>query len=348
MPDVQTTFPDLQNFRRVKALTVNQRKIISLINCQLTQTQIADRLKFSRAYVNQVVKRLEAINLIKRVNTQKAQAGTRAYNYFYEVAPEAMVPDQPFTACRVHNIRKKFRILQQSGPITTDKRAAWIKGWPMRGWQANKFWYPGKAGLPSVTIDVNPKTIVAYVDKGQFIPAHDIEQAKQIAWYALLQAKDLFIQQQERFGVHLGIEAVGEDIAKIHMGFLFDERSPIAQEHTNLPGWWIDKSPAEQLGPHIREIETDQEHYEAFPLDEGIKGIKQLPATVKAGIREAMPEAMKEFEKSFGPLTSEIHTVMAHLQSGEPLQYKVDQLVVMFAKVLEQQGKILERMNNTP
>lgn len=346
MPEIQTTFLDLQNTLHVKALTTNQRKIIALISCKLTQTDIAARLKFSRPYVNQVIKKLESLNLVKRINTQKAPGGTRHYNYFYEVSSEALVPDQPFTACRVHNIRKKFKILQQSGPISTDKHTSYSKSWTMRGGPRHKFWYPGRAGFPSVTIDVHPKTLVAYIDKGQFVTARDIEQAKEISWYAILQAKEKFIEQQERFGVHLGVEPVGEDIAKIHYGFLFDERSPIAQENISLPGWWIDKSPEEKLGQHIREVETDRPG-EAYPLENGIRNIQKLPDTVKASIHEAMPEAMKEFEKSFGPLTSEIHTVMAHLQSGEPLQYKVDQLVVMFAKVLEQQSQILDRMNKT-
>lgn len=344
MPEIQTTFLDHQNVRHVKALTNNQRKIIALISCGLTQAEVARRLGFSRPYINQIIKKLQSLSLIKRVNTQDAPKGTRHYNYFYEVSPEAKIPDQPFTACRVHNIRKKFKILQQSGEIAVDQRAGWTRSWKPRGPARHKFWYHGKAGLPSVTIDVHPGMIVAYTDKGQFIPAKDIEQAKEISWYALMLARDKFIEQQERFGVHLGIETAGEDIAEIHYGFLFDDRSPIAQESTSLPEWWIDKSLSDKLGKHVKEIETKNKA-EAFPLDNGIRSIQKLPDTVKASIQEAMPEAIKEFEKSFGPLTSEIHTVMAHIQGGEPIQHKVDQLIIMFSKVLEQQHEILARMN---
>jgi hypothetical protein len=69
-----------------------------------------------------------------------------------------------------------------------------------------------------------------------------------------------------------------------------------------------------------------------------------VDALVKDSVREAMPEAMKEFEKSFGPLTSEIQTVMAHLQSGQSVQNQINQLVFIVGKLLEGQHKIEEKI----
>lgn len=332
MKELQSTFADLDQVRHIRALTTNQRKIISLLSCGLTQSSIAKKLGFSRPYINQVIKKLETVSLIKRVNTQKAPEGTRKYNYFYEVAPECKIGSQPFTSCRVHNIRKKFTILSQSGPASLDKRIDYLKSWNMRGGQRHKFWYPGRAGLPSVTVDVHPKTIVVYVDKGQFIAAKDAEQAKEIAWYALYAARDKFIEGQERYGnVTFEIERTGEDIAKVHYGFLFDKRSPIAQEHTDMPGWWIDKSPEETLGPNIREIETDIPD-QATALERGIRQI------------QCMPEAMKTINEKLDPMNQNIIRVEAMLQGGITLSQQYTNMVNFMTKALDEMAAMREEL----
>lgn len=49
---------------------------------------------------------------------------------------------------------------------------------------------------------------------------------------------------------------------------------------------------------------------------------------------------MKEFEKSFGPLTSEIHTVMAHIQSGQSVQNQINQLTVLVAELIKENREL--------
>ena len=61
-------------------------------------------------------------------------------------------------------------------------------------------------------------------------------------------------------------------------------------------------------------------------------------------IETVQPEMFKELEK-LGPLTSEVHTVVAHLQSGQAVRNEVNQLIMMFGKVLEQQSRILEALS---
>ena len=327
MNSQQLTFSDIDTVHRIKSLTRNQRKIISLVGLQLTQADIARKLGYSRPYINQTIKRMQSLGMIQRINTQEAREGTRQYNLFYEVCPDVKIPDIEFTACRVHNIRKKFTIIRQSGPASTDHRASYTKSWQMRGWQGHKYWYPGKAGMPSVTIDVNPKTLVIYVDKGQKIIARDPEQAKEIAWYAIYQARDKFIEQQRLFHVEFEIERAGEDIAKVHGGFAIGEKT--AKEGVSVPGWWIDQSDTREMS--YAEAETD------------IPGaMSRLDRTIKLSEKidtlEAMPEAMKEISEKLNPLNQNVNAVMAQLQGGRPIEQ-------MFQNALDMMLRMMEKMD---
>jgi DNA-binding Lrp family transcriptional regulator len=327
MNSQQLTFSDIDTVHRIKSLTRNQRKIISLVNLQLTQSDIASKLGFSRSYINQTIKRLESLGLIKRLSTLSVREGVREYNLFYEVCPDVRIPDQEFTACRVHNVRKKFTIVNQSGPASTDKRASYTKSWSMRGWQGHKYWYAGKAGLPSVTVDVNPKSLIIYIDKGQRIIAKDTEQAKEIAWYAIYQARDKFIEQQSRFGVQFEIERAGEDIAKIHGGFAIGERTE--KEGVHVSGWWIDKSETKEMG--YAEAETD------LP-----GAMSRLDRTIKLSEKietlETLPGAMKEINEKLNPMNGQLSQLVSQLQGGRPIE-------VMFQNALDMMLRMMEKMD---
>lgn len=208
--------------------------------------------------------------------------------------------------------------------------------------------------MPSVTIDVHPKTIVAYVDKGQQIVARSYEEAQQLGWYAIFQAKEKFVEQQHLFGISLEIENVGNQIGKTHLGLISREDGPLAamkKAQEKIPEErvmsaehpvWIDGSIKKELGPDYFEIEMFGDNPAATPVEETIQSIANLPETIRA----AMPEALAELEK-IGPLTSEVHTVLAHIQSGQAVQNQVNQLIMMFGKVLDQQHKILDHLAKT-
>jgi len=267
--------------------------------------------------------------MIKRLSTQPIREGVREYNLFYEVCPDVKIPDIEFTACRVHNVRKKFTIIRQSGPVSMDQRTSFTKSWQMRGWRGYKYWYPGKAGLPSVTIDVNPKTLVIYVDKGQKIIARDPEQAKEIAWYAIYAARDKFIGQQERFHVTFEIERAGEDIAKVHGGFAIGEKT--AKEGVTVPGWWIDQSDTGEMS--YAEAETD------IP-----EGMSRLDRTIKLSEKietlEALPEAMKEINEKLNPMNTNILQVQAMMQGGITISQQYEQMVNFMTKALDEMAAI--------
>jgi predicted transcriptional regulator len=335
----QITFAEINGISKIHSLSDNQRKILALVNCKLTQAQIADKLHVSSSYVCQTIGKLRAFNLIKKLETQRSREGVREYNNFYELSPELKGSikkevEQVFTPARVHHILRKFRIVSQSGPASRDKRASFSKAWKMKGPDRIKYWYPGKAGLPSITIDVHPHTIVAYMDKGQTIAARSKEEAEKMAWYALFQAKDTFIDEQRMFGVHFEIENVGVQIGEAHCGFIFRTDGPYAQTETSLPDKWIDKSVQKELGEGYAELECFTS--KATPLEKGVMAMEHLPETIKA----AMPEAMKEITDKLVPMNSSIVRVEAMLQGGITISQQYEQMVNFMTRALDEMAEI--------
>ncbi len=330
----QLTFDSLGRFRKIKAPGESERKVISLINYQLTQTDIAFKLNISRARVNQIVKSAESHGFLKRANTQPGQGKKRNYNYFYELSSagiEWLGKDQnpqEFTACRMHHFRRKYKIVRQSSPPVKDERASYLKSWKLRGGSERyKYWYPGRAGIPSVTLDVHPKTIVAYVDKGQSIPARSAEEATGIGWKAISEARDKFIAEQSRFGAEFIVEEIGEPIGKVHAGFVMHESNPVAQQRLDLPDWWKDKSVEKELGPGYTEAESDNPA-EYTQLESGIMTLQILP------------EAMQEFNKKLDAITEQGSQSAAMLQGSITTAQQNDNILKFLSKIMDEMQAI--------
>jgi predicted transcriptional regulator len=332
--DRQATLEEASSVKSVRGLSENQRKIIALVGEQLCQADIARKLGVSRAYVNQTIKKLESKNLIQRIPTHPTENGKRQYNLFYELAPELKARvkgekiSQPFTSCRVHNLRMKFAIVSQSNPISTDPRTAFQKSWMMRGRSERyKFWFIGKAGMPSVTLDVHPKTIVAYVDRKQFIPAHTPEEAKDIGFRSLYAAVDLFVQQQAKFNVRIETSHTGTTIGKPHGGFVGTE-TPVMKEGVSLDHWWIDKSVESEVGPGKVELETD------VP-----EGMTRLDNLIKLS-----ENPIEMFKSVIDPLHQDLTALTAHIQGGNTIQYQINQQNTLILKLIEHITNLEKRL----
>lgn len=331
MNDRQLTLSEVSSVRQFKGLTENQRKVVSLVGAGLCQADIARKLKFSRAYVNQVIKRLESENLIQRIDTHKGKPWTRQYTLFYTISPELQSRVNgdkvalPFTSCRVHNLRVKIP-WSSDKPLSTDKRAMWTKSWEMRGPMRHKYWFIGKAGMPSVTLDVHPKTIVAYVDKKQFIVAENPEQAMEVGWRAIYQAVDLFVEKQERFGIRVETAHTGTTVGKPHGGFVGTE-SKVMEEGVTKSGWWIDKSVESEVGPGKVELETD------IP-----EGMTRLDKLIKVSEEVDIPKLPEMFKGMIDPLNDKMVTLVAQLQGGRPIEQ-------MFQNALDMMLRMMEKMD---
>lgn len=282
----------------------------------------------------------------------------RPYNNFWELAPELkaslsgeiIIPQTPF---RAHHFIRKFRIISQSGPVSKDKRTGYNSSWKPRGSERHKFWYDGKAGLPRVTIDWHPGTIVAYCDKGQDIYARSHEEARQTGWLAVYQAVEQFRKAQSAFGVDLELENAGQQIGKVHMGALCNEGGVLAamkEAQDKIPGErvmnaknpvWIDKS----TGQNTFEIEAFEDHPLLTPVESTVQTIADFKKELPETIRTAMPEALRELKK-VGPLTAEVHAVLAHISSGQSVDNRLNQLIIMFGDMLKQHHQTLDEMQN--
>lgn len=329
-------------------MTANEKRVINLIGLGFFPADIARKMKVSSPYVNTLLKKLLSRGLIQRTEPKPRSDGRREYHHFYEVGNQAKAimsgtVEEQYTPWRTHFIRLKFKIVSQSAAPSKDKRSSYSKSWNMRGGERYKFWYSGKQGLPSVTLDVHPHTIVGYVDRGQKITAKSKEEAQHLGWVAIYKARDKFIEDQRKFGIVFETEHSGVEIGKAHIGMVFHEGGPLDYE-TRIPGTWVDKSIEKECGPGFKEFEMHIDHELATPLEKGVMAVAKIGDTVKESIQIAMPEAMKEFERTFAPLTSEIHMVMAHIQSGQSVQNQINQLVVLVAQLVKDNHDLKERL----
>jgi predicted transcriptional regulator len=328
LTDRQCTLSESDNLRSIKGLSENQRKIVSLVSCGLTQSQVADKLGFSRAYINQQIKRLLSFNLIQRIETHPSQENKRNYTHFYELSPELKgrignnKPDEVFTSCRVHNLRMKVPVISLSAPVSVDKRASYSKSWEMRGGARHKYWFSGKAGMPSVTLDVHPKTIVCYVDKKQMIVAKTPAEAEDIGWRSIYAALDKFVELQGRFGVVVDVAHTGTVIGKVHGGFVGTD-SPAMEQGVKTKEWWIDRSQEAELGPGHPELETSNKDG-MTRLDNLIKVSEQVDLT-------ALPEM---FQNIVNPIAANVLQVQAMMQGSITNQQMLENVTKLISSVL--------------
>lgn len=290
-------------------------------------------MHISRSFVSQTVRMLEQHNLLK-----KQFPGS--YNSFYQLSDELKtrypIEEEPeFIHTRVHNIRRKYRILHQSATVSLDKRTGFLHDWWMRGGKRFKFWYPGKAGEPRIQIDVHPGSIIVYPDARQDFLAESEVEAEDMANIACHNAVQKFVREQAKFGVYIEIDEIGKQIVPIHYGFPMPEGHPVMAGGIRSEDEWTDGSPGDLGHPGLTEYETTNRE-KATALSKAIDKVLIVDTLVKEGIRDAMPEAMREFERSFSPLTSEIKQVMAYVQSGQTVQNQVQQLTFLVAKQLEE------------
>jgi hypothetical protein len=282
--------------------------------------------------VNQTVKRLETHGLIQRIDTHKTQPGKRAYTLFYSLSPtlKSQIKGdrmaEPFTACRVHNLRKKIHIISQSAPVTKDKRANYSKSWFMKGnSERYKFWFVGKAGMPSVTVDIHPGTIVAYCDSHQFITAKNPEEAMEIGWRAIYAAVDKFVELQGKFGIIIDVPHVGETIGVPHGGFATSEEN--LKEGIKTPGWWGDQSTGKP------ELETAKK--------DGMGRLDRLIQISEEVDLTALPEM---FRGMIDPLHADITALSAHIQGGNTIQYQINQQNTLILKLIEHITQLEKRL----
>lgn len=210
----------------------------------------------------------------------------------------------------------------------------------MKGPLRHKFWYAGKAGLPSVTLDIHPGTIIAYVDKGQSIPAQSKEQAEEIGWYSLYHARDMFIENQTRYNVVIETDRTGEIITKPHAGLVMNLNGPFPMKDPVTSGLWIDKSRNKEVGPDQYELEGESDHPVLTKAEAGLMAAIEFKEKMPEMIRSALPESLQNFESQFGALNSNVHSILAQIQGGRPAESMLLQAVGLLSQMQEKMNKM--------
>lgn len=320
----QSTLNEPERFR---PLSTGQRKVLALLNAGLTQTYIAQKLHLTRPRINQLVKGLESLGLINRVQNNRKCEGVRDYSYFYELTSRAkaiIAGDcqlEELTPWRVHNHRMKWHVIQQTGEICKDKRTGYQKSWTLRGGERHKYWWHSNINYPSVTIDVHPKTLVVYTDKGQQINAKTKEEAAEMGWIACRKAVAWFMETQAGFDSFFTLEEVGQQIGKLHLGMAFHEDGPIDGD-TTIPGTWVDRSVEKELGPGWKEFECWENHPISSPLEAGVMAAAKIP------------DALKQFNDQLSPIGENVTQVMAMLQGSITQQQMLENVTKLVSSLM--------------
>jgi len=248
---------------------------------------------------------------------------------------------RPYVVHRPHNIRLKYRVISQDGPLSRDKRAGYLKSWKPRGPERLMYWVPGRADMGSVTIEVHPRSLVGYYSAHQGVVAENMVAAEALILVSIHEAILRFVTLQARFSCRIDLEApTTKDPAALkaiqvtatHYPFPASRKGPLgAMVGQRVGPWWVDGSPADAGDPDHIEVETS-DPVEATDLEAGLKAI-QAAGRVPAG-----PDLLHPIEL----LTSKVEAIHAMVSSGTTLQARYDQVVGILAATL---GR-LERLEN--
>jgi hypothetical protein len=198
----------------------------------------------------------------------------------------------------------------------------------MRGGARHKFWFSGKAGMPSVTLDIHPKTIVAYVDRKQTIVAKTPQEAEDIGWRSIYAALDKFIELQSRFNVQIDVAHTGTVIGKPHGGFVGTD-SPVMEEGVKTKEWWIDRSQEAELGPGHPELETTNK-----------EGMTRLDNLIKVSEQVDLVALPEMFKGMIDPLNQNVLQVQAMMQGGITISQQYEKMLNFMTHVMNEMAEM--------
>lgn len=261
----------------------------------------------------------------RQVPKLQSERGKRQRTIFYELTEETKLRVQgirlPQTACRVHHIGVKYRISQSNSP-SKDARTGYDHSFYMRGGSERKvYWFPGRDGLPSVTLTWHPGTLIAWVDKGQTIMAASIEDAERLGDEAITKARDKFVKCQGKFGIRI-VSDNGTMMGKRHYGFLHEDGTEAVKQGVTVKDWWEDKS------TNSAELETHNKPG-ATLLDQTIQFSQQFPDLIK---------------QTISPISTEVLAVKAMLQGGITMQQQYEQMINFMTKALNEMAAMRQEI----
>jgi transposase-like protein len=245
-------------------LSYTEQRIARLIATgDHTQAQVARLLGVSRKHVSITIRKLRELGLL-----WPSSATPGKTDQWWVGATDLRAPRPPpeLSSCRVHNIRLKYQITRMDGLLSLDPlHTGYYRSWKMRNGERHKFLAAQQGpNMPAITLDLHPRSIVAYPDAQQRIIAPSMEVAEVRVLLAIHEAVQNFVLAQYYTGCTIEVhhpDEIGKIITQPHYAFRVSET--LADGGTALPGWWVDHSE----GP--AEVET-MDRGGASALDRGI------------------------------------------------------------------------------
>jgi len=372
----QATFDDLAAVQYVRSLNATQINIIRLLEQGDYQANIARRLKKSRSYVCQVVKKLESYGLIvaRRLTfVHKGKTHTiattdplqgRATGYAVTPKLQNLLAQNPnkdgsYTLCIPHHIKIKIPILDQNRPLVTAgwrqsrARSILVRSWKPRGPERHLFHVQTVGG--TVGIEYHGKSLVAYRVERTHLMAADVEEATTLAAAQIQDGVARFVEEQGWFGVRLTL-GTPTIIDKPHFAFASKAARKVldAGHQLTTPGVYCDDSLAHHGRPDAGEIETTDPIL-ADQIDRGLRNALNIEPIVERSVARGMVEQSKAIldgfcqqldpiQQTLGSIYETANTVLAHVQGGTTLEYQFTQIVTLLTHTLNEMKELRARV----
>ena len=376
MAERQATFDDLAAVQYVRSLNATQINIIRLLEQGDYQANIARRLKKSRSYVCQVVKKLESYGLIvaRRLTfVHKGKTHTiattdplqgRATGYAVTPKLQNLLAQNPnkdgsYTLCIPHHIKIKIPILDQNRPLVTAgwrqsrARSILVRSWKPRGPERHLFHVQTVGG--TVGIEYHGKSLVAYRVERTHLMAADVEEATTLAAAQIQDGVARFVEEQGWFGVRLTL-GTPTIIDKPHFAFASKAARKVldAGHQLTTPGVYCDDSLAHHGRPDAGEIETTDPIL-ADQIDRGLRNALNIEPIVERSVARGMVEQSKAIldgfcqqldpiQQTLGSIYETANTVLAHVQGGTTLEYQFTQIVTLLTHTLNEMKELRARV----
>ena len=368
MTDKQTTFEDLSAIQYVRSLNATQIDIIRFLELGDYQAHIALRLKKSRSYVCQVVRKLESYGLVIARRLTFTHNGTthtvatddplqgRATGYVVTPKLQALLAQNPkkdgsYTLCIPHHIKIKIPILKQNKDLVTAgwrqsrARAVLVRSWRPRGPERHLFHVETTGG--SIGVEYHGSSLVAYRVERTHLLAADVGEATTLAAAQIQDGVARFVEEQGWFGVQLSLGSP-TIISKPHFAFASKSAKKVvdAGHPLTTPGVYCDDSLASHGRPDAGEIETTDPIL-ADQIDRGLRNAINIVPIVEQTLARGMVEQSKTILDGFceqldpiRQMTTSIYetanTVLAHVQGGTTLEYQFTQIVTLLSHTLNE------------
>ena len=368
MAERQATFDDLAAVQYVRSLNATQINIIRLLEQGDYQANIARRLKKSRSYVCQVVKKLESYGLIvaRRLTfVHKGKTHTiattdplqgRATGYAVTPKLQNLLAQNPnkdgsYTLCIPHHLKIKIPILDQNQPVVTAgwrqsrARSILVRSWKPRGPERHLFHVQTVGG--TVGIEYHGKSLVAYRVERTHLMAADVDEATTLAAAQIQDGVARFVEEQGWFGVRLTL-GTPTIIDKPHFAFASKAARKVldAGHQLTTPGVYCDDSLAHHGRPDAGEIETTDPIL-ADQIDRGLRNALNIEPIVERSVARGMVEQSKAIldgfcqqldpiQQTLGSIYETANTVLAHVQGGTTLEYQFTQIVTLLTHTLNE------------